>query len=177
MQQSQHTHTTPSPAAPPLLVKGGEGLVPPLLFKEGWHAQHDGVVSRPNFGTNLIIRSAHASLPGWMSLISTSLDPAQSHTRLPAWHCNGHLLGRLMMRDGSEMNEDRTAHRHHPVACGATPPRERRGELIPPLLFKEGWHAQHDGVVSRPNFGTDLIIRPAHHEAPQEVSDIVPGGS
>src|SRR6476661_8359228 len=39
---------------------------------------------------------------------------------------------------------------HHPVAVGATPPRERRGELVPPLLFKEGWHAQHDGVVSRP---------------------------
>src|SRR6476661_6578735 len=59
---------------------------------------------------------------------------------------------------------------HHPVAVGATPPRERRGELVPPLLFKEGWHAQHDGVVSRPNFGTDLIIRVAHHEAPEEMS-------
>src|SRR6476469_9198395 len=61
MQQSQHTHTTPSPAAPPLLVRGGEGLVPPLLFKEGWHAQHDGVVSRSqSFRTYLGSPLAHS---------------------------------------------------------------------------------------------------------------------
>jgi hypothetical protein len=54
----------------------GRGLIPPLLFKEGWHAQHDGVVSRP--------------------------------------------------------------HPHHPVACGATPPRERRAGVIPLRYFEEG---------------------------------------
>jgi hypothetical protein len=35
-------HTAPAPAAPPRLVRGGEEV--PLLFKEGWRAQRDGVV-------------------------------------------------------------------------------------------------------------------------------------
>jgi hypothetical protein len=34
---------------------------------------------------------------------------------------------------------------HRPGACGATPPRERRGAI--PLLFTKGWHAKRDGAV------------------------------
>jgi hypothetical protein len=45
LKGGMQTHTTPSPSAPPLLVRGGKGFNSPLLFKEGWHATHDGVVS------------------------------------------------------------------------------------------------------------------------------------
>src|SRR6476620_8497667 len=50
------THTTPSPAAPPLLLRGGVGLISPLLFKEGWHAKRDGVIT-PRKQASSILRS------------------------------------------------------------------------------------------------------------------------
>src|SRR5437764_215269 len=47
--QLHQPHTTPSPAAPPRLVKGGEGLLLPFLGNEGV-ARSDGVVAQRTTG-------------------------------------------------------------------------------------------------------------------------------